>query len=132
MDDGAGDAPRGALLAVEIEDVGERLCIRFVDDVGGARAPPFHAHVERSVDAEGKAARGLVELHRRDADVEDDAVERREALRARDLLELRKARFNKRQPSAHLVDERWPARTAVGIAVEREHARFRLRRMARV
>ena len=36
-----------------------------------------HAHVERAVGAEGKAAIGLVELHRRDADVEHDAVDLR-------------------------------------------------------
>ena len=42
-----------------------------------------HAHVERAVALEREAALGLVELHRGDADVEHDAVDRREALRRR-------------------------------------------------
>ncbi len=75
-DDGAGDSPRGALLAIKIKDVGERLRLQFIDQIGGAAPGPLHAHVERPVEAEGKAALRLVELHRRHADVERDSVER--------------------------------------------------------
>ena len=70
-----------ALLAEQVDDVGEIAlgCLR--DDVGGARPVAAHAHVERAVEAEREAALGLVELHRRDADVEHDAVDRRRSRR---------------------------------------------------
>ena len=38
-----------------------------------------HPHVERRVDAVGEAAVGLVELQRADAEVEEDAVDGRQA-----------------------------------------------------
>ncbi|MNJ55139.1 hypothetical protein D3C77_506130 [compost metagenome] len=46
-----------------------------VDDVGGGRPLVAHAHVQRPVAHEGEAALGLVQLHGRDADVEDHAVQ---------------------------------------------------------
>ena len=78
-DDGAGDAAGRALLAVLEENVGERRLGQAVDEVGGRGAGLAHPHVERAVLLEGEAAGGLVELHRGDADVEHDAVERRMA-----------------------------------------------------
>ena len=73
------DHPRDAagmpLLAEEAEDAREIAWLEAVDHVGSRRAGLGHAHVERAVGAEGEAAIGLVELHRRDADVEHDAVD---------------------------------------------------------
>ena len=43
--------------------------------VGGGRSALRHAHVERPVAAEGKAALGLVELHGGNADVEHHAID---------------------------------------------------------
>ncbi len=85
-DDGAGDAPRRALFAVEIEDIGERLGFELIDQVGGAAPGALHAHVERAVEAEGKAALRLVELHGGHADVEHDAVKGCEIVFARRRL----------------------------------------------
>ena len=75
-DDGAGDRARMALLAELEDDVGEIALGRLCHHVGGARAVAAHAHVERPVEPEREAALGLVELHRGDAEIEHDAVDR--------------------------------------------------------
>ena len=75
-DDGAGDAPRLALLAVGVEHVGDlRLrCARqplrrALAGVG------IHAHVQRAVLAERETAFGDVELRRGHTEVEQHAIE---------------------------------------------------------
>jgi hypothetical protein len=62
-DDGRGDRARAAFLAQPEENVGQLGRLIAVDDIGGADAFARHAHVERAVAHEGKAALGLVQLH---------------------------------------------------------------------
>ena len=50
--------------------------------------------------AEGEAALGRVELHRGDADVEDDAVDPLVAMGTRDRVEIGEAAFDQRQALA--------------------------------
>ena len=60
---------------IMVEDVGE-LGLGGALTRSAALSPvALHAHVERPVAAEREAALGLVELHRRHADVEHDAVD---------------------------------------------------------
>ena len=73
------------------EDVGDCRFVVLAQDVGGAAARRLHAHVERRVEAQREAARGFVDLHRGDADVERDAVERPEAGPARERVEIAEA-----------------------------------------
>ena len=73
--DGAGDRAGMALLAERRDDGGEIALGGARHHVGGARPVAAHAHVERTVEAEGEAALGLVELHRGDAEIEHDAVD---------------------------------------------------------
>ena len=69
-----------------------------------ALAPsPLHAHVERPVAAEGEAALGLVELHRRDADVENDAVDALEAGFRGDRVERAEAAGHENEPALALA-----------------------------
>ena len=56
------------------EDAGEIAGLEAVDDFGRTHPGLGHPHVERTFGAEGKAALGLVELHRGNADVEHHAV----------------------------------------------------------
>ena len=123
MRDRAGDAPRGALLAEIMENVGEPLLGGRVDNLRGGRARAAHAHVERPVIAKGETAIRLVELHGRDADIEDDALERKKILARGDLLELGEARLDEPEPALGLLDERGAAAHRRGIAVERQHLR---------
>ena len=110
----------------------ERGCRRFVARRlrAGCRrrcARPLHAHVERRVVAQREAARGLVELHRGHADVEDDAVERRGAEAAR---RSRRDRRSALRPAVSRPREAatscWPAAIARGIAIDGDDARAAL------
>src|SRR5579875_3111804 len=61
-DDRACNPPGAALFAVFVKDAGEFLFAFLVDEiVGGQRFPPIHPHIERSVEPEAEAARGIVE-----------------------------------------------------------------------
>src|SRR6478672_5127725 len=72
-DDRPRDLPRVALFAVAAEDRGELALVPRVDDVGRARVlRRVHAHVERGVRRIREAALWAVELHRGDAEVEED------------------------------------------------------------
>ncbi len=73
--DGGRDPARLTLVAVELEDMGQRPVVPGIDDVGGGHALIAHPHVQRPVAHEGEAALGLIQLHGRDADVEDGAVQ---------------------------------------------------------
>src|SRR5579885_207787 len=73
--DGPRDLARVALLAEAVEDVGELALARLVHQVLCRQiGAGIHAHVERRVDRVREAALGPVELHRRDAEVEEDRV----------------------------------------------------------
>ena len=74
-DDGACDGARLALFAQYEQDRREVPLVGVGDDIGGARTVLLHAHVERPVEAEGKSARGLVDLHRGNAEVEHHAID---------------------------------------------------------
>ena len=83
--DRARDVAGEALLAERRDDLREVALGGRIDQIGRARARAAHAHVERAVVAEREAALGLIELHRGDAEVEQDAVDRLMAEIARDL-----------------------------------------------
>ena len=75
--DAPRDVVRVALLAVAAEDVGELADRQHVDEVGGGDGlRRVHAHVERRVPGIREAALATVELHRRDAEVHVDDVDR--------------------------------------------------------
>ena len=85
--DGAGDGAGAALLAQEVNDIGEVALAAFRDHVGRGRACGAHAHVEGAVEAEREAAFRRVELHGGDAEVEHDAVDGFDPEIARDAIE---------------------------------------------
>ena len=63
-DNRAGYAARLALLAIAEQDIGNLAFRRRVQKIRRGRAASIHAHVERPLGGEGKAAQGLVQLHR--------------------------------------------------------------------
>ena len=74
-DDRAGDRARVPLLAVAAEEERELALLRLVDEVArGELGGRVHPHVERRVGRVGEPALGPVELHRGDAEVEQDRV----------------------------------------------------------
>src|SRR5829696_9084469 len=126
LDDGAGDGSGAALLAVVIEYVRELGFGRAVDEVGGARAIALHAHVERAVVPEREAPLRLVELHGRDADIEDDTVRAGNPETLRDAVELAEPSGSKDEPPVSRRHERLAGCNRVRIAVYRDDAVARL------
>src|SRR5262249_8608317 len=80
-----------------------------------------HPHVERSIVAERKSASGLVELHRGDANVHDDAVDLRRALRFADMGEVGKPVLEQGQPAGRLIDQGKTARDRRAVAVDADY-----------
>ena len=121
LDDGARDGARMALLAENENDIGKIALARRGDDIGRARALPAHAHVERPVEAEGKSALGVIELHGGDAEVEHHAVDGVGAAIARDRVEIGKAIFDQRQPAVRRLHQIGAERDRALVAVDADH-----------
>ena len=90
------------------------------DDVGRARAVTTHAHVERPIEAKRKAARGIVDLHRRDAEVEHDAVDR--AAAADDCLQIGEPVLDQIEPALRLLDQACAFGDRALIAIDADDA----------
>ena len=108
------------LFAQRRDDESEFALTGARNDVGRARAVTAHAHVERTVVAERKAARGLVELHRRDAEVEHDAVDRRRA--ADDGFQIGEPVLDQIEPALGLLDQIGAARDRALVAIDADDA----------
>ncbi len=114
--DGAGDAARGAFLAIIPQDLRQRALIKPHHGIGRAVAGFRHPHVEGAVQPEGKAAFSLVNLRRADAEIEGDAVKPR--IRPGKVAHVGKAAFIQTQPVAIAGDEFAAAGDGVGVAVD--------------
>src|SRR5271157_6030808 len=132
FDDGAGDAARGALLAEMEEHIGDCRLVLVAQNVSGGPTLASHAHVERRVETQREAALGLIELHRRDADVENDAVDRRDAEFPYDRVEVAEPRLDDAEPAAGKRDEAGAGANGRRVAVERDDARASVDQRARI
>ena len=74
-DNGAGDPAGRTLFAVAPEHTGNLRFVGCIEPVGCRHAAPrIHPHVEGPVARKAKPAGRILELGRRDADIEQDAV----------------------------------------------------------
>ena len=80
----------------------------------------LHAHVERTVGREGKAAVRSVQLHRRDADIERDGVDEADAAFAKHAVHLAEPLFDERQIGVR--DERSAGFDRIGVTIESNHS----------
>ena len=121
-DDGARHLAGAAFLAVTIDNVGEvcfRQSIHRVGRAGAAfRGGTFHAHVQRPVGAEGKAALGLVELHGGHAEIQRHAVQRRLQPVGQQGLHVAEAALDDLQAPGVTGRQFAAARHGAGIAVD--------------
>ena len=99
------DGGRVALLAVFIEDAFELLIADGIDQLarGVARAL-VHAHIERRVLLIGKAARGIVELRRGNAEVKEHPVHAADAQLTQHVVERAEVGVYQRH-AIHIVRE---------------------------
>ena len=95
--DGCRDLRCIALLAVIIENAAQLALRPGVDDrPRRERVVLIHTHIERGVRHVGKAARSIVELRRRNAEVEQHAVHGRNPKGIEDRVDLRKIGMHER------------------------------------
>ena len=80
-----------------------------------------HPHVERAAEPERKAALGLVELHRGNADIHHDAIDRIHALRGADFGQIGESVLDQSEPAARPVDQIEPAGDSGAVAVDADH-----------
>src|SRR5262249_59921864 len=107
--DHARDRACMALLAQRRDDGGQIPLGSMRHDISCARPRAAHAHIERTVEAKREAASGFVELHRGDAQIEDDTVDRVVAEAARHSRKIGETVLDYYEPPAACLDQRGAA-----------------------
>ena len=95
--------------------------------VGSARTVAAHAHVERPIEAERKAALRLIELHRGHAEVEHDAVDGGKPTAFHNRFQFRKAILDQFEAALRLRHEIGAARDRALVAIDTDDACSRRR-----
>jgi len=119
-DDRPRHRPGARLVAIVADHPRDLGLVGFVEEVGGGLSRLAHPHVERPVLGEGEAAIGLVELHRRHADIQRHAVDRRQLAIRQRLVHPREALLDQGQPG--VWDECRPVHDRTWIAIEADHS----------
>ncbi len=132
LTDGAGNGRGPVFLSQNTDDAGQLASVHLVDDVGRTRPRLLHAHVERTVLAEGKPAFRLIHLHGGNAEIEDDAVDRLVTGACGMGIKFGKAARHQCQASAEFLDYRLSVADDIGIAIDRDHVGAPLQDGARV
>ena len=123
LDDRPCDGARVVLFA-EHRDDGGKIAFRGVrNHVGGADPFATHAHIQRPVVTERESTLGIVDLHRGHADVEQHAVDRRDAEVARDGIERRELLLHQGEAAARCGDEGGSAGDRRRVAIDGDDAR---------
>ena len=118
--DRARDGLRPLLLAIGAQDRGELGNGQRVDEVGRAFvATRIHPHVEGAVMAERKTAFGFIELERRDAEIERDAIGPANAVSCQQFVHLGEAAAHQREPAGEAFGQRASAGDRIFVAIDR-------------
>src|SRR4029077_3131650 len=125
LDDRARDRPGEALFAERCDDRRKISLGRSIQQIGGARSLAAHAHVDWAVVAEGESALRLVELHRGDAEIEQDPSDSCVPEPARNLFEIGESLLDHGEPATGLLDQPKPARYGIAVAVDADNPRAR-------
>src|SRR5262249_28704165 len=92
-----------------------------INNLGGAKPGARHAHIQRTIAHEGKAALGFIELHRRDAEIENNTIDGIPANLGNGILETGKGCLDKAQASLILGFKATASRNRRRIAIKRQH-----------
>jgi hypothetical protein len=97
LDDGLGNASRLSLLAVVVEEIRQLLSRETVDQISGGRIARrgIKPHVQRSVGHEGEATIGIGQLERRQAKIEQYAIDWYEIMGVRHPFQVSKGGVHK-------------------------------------
>ena len=124
LDQRPRDAAREALLAVLEDRIREIALVGLGDEIGGGvAAAAIHAHVERLVALEAEAAPRLVELHRRDAEIGERAVDVGDPAAVELVADRAVVGVDQLDAIAPRRERVAGARQRVEIAVEADHPR---------
>ena len=115
-DDGGGDAPSILLFAQPGDHRGQGAVIGAVEEVGGGGAFKTHAQVQRAFLAKGKSTRGRVELKRRYAQIQHNAV-----AGTGQHVHAGEFAFHQSQAALETLHQRLAARDGFGIAINAGH-----------
>src|SRR3984893_163785 len=124
-DDGVGDTAGRTLLAEMVKNIGQGWLPGGIDKGCGSRSLAVHAHIERAIGLEGKAARRVLDLHGRLAHVEHNSVEIKKATLPRRLVEPSKSLLYKTKPPPRFGHEPGSAGNCGRVAIERENLAVR-------
>jgi hypothetical protein len=119
------DAPRFGLFAIDVDHIGDFGFVRHIDEIRSTFARLAHPHVERAVFLEGETAFGLVDLHRRDANVEHDGIDLLHAAFGKPLVYFRKAGGVEVQGTATPLCKVGTRCGGIGVAIKCMNARTR-------
>src|SRR5262245_50826244 len=124
LDQRAGDAPREPLFAVAEDRVGELDFGRMRDEIGRRLAlRTVHAHVERFVALETEAAARCVELHRRDTEVSERAVDHGNLALVKDIGDRAVVGVDELDAFAPRCERFGGAGESVAVAIESDEPR---------
>lgn len=124
-DDRAGDLLGELLLAVRAQDPGQVGSAVGVQHVcGGQAGGVVHPHVQRGVLGVGETACADVELHRGDAEVEEDPLHRGHAQVGQDLGDLVVDRVHQRGALSERLEPAPGEFESVDVAVDPDDVRF--------
>ena len=111
------------LFAISVNNVGNVSLFGFVDEVCRRHAVLTHAHIKRAILLKRKAALSAIKLHRRNADIQYDAIDRRNAVGHQDIVHVRKTGRVKTQGAFTAARKVRTFFKGIGITVERVNAR---------
>ena len=98
---------------------------RLRHHISRAWACARHAHIKGTIVSEREAALGLVELHGRDAEIEDNAVDQIVAMLRGDRGEMGEAILRQRKPAMTISNKIGGLRERAGIAIDGDHMALR-------
>ena len=118
--DGAGDGTGELLLAVAPEDVGQLPLVQRSHQIGGGGPLLTHPHIQRGVVMVRKTALGCVQLVRRHADVQQNAVHPVDAQLVQRLTHMHKIGLHQRGGQA--LQTGTCRGDGVGVLIQRDQA----------
>src|SRR5439155_20913156 len=130
LDDRPGYPACLGLLAIPPKERRQLICVEGRQELGGGHAPAaIEPHVERAAGPDSEPATRIAQLVTRQAEVEEEAVDRPEARVRRDRAELAKVRLAEDETVAEPGEPPTNPGDGRPISIETEEAAIRIGRL---